>query len=1233
MCGQNVEKTDKLRTGDCNNKVSVEMETTTEQSSVRETTGEANEETVAGEENKLAWEITDKNLAVPLWEILNSFLKSLGKNLMKPMEAFGKVFKNQENELVLCALFWLWIPILAAYMFAVAVVFCAAVAVTAILGFSQSLVFLLIGLWPGFVIMLGVTGISILRTPWNIYYHCLIAHRDLRQGHPIKGVSFLLLLPAQLLLPLLVALSSISAVAVSGVLAFFGCPQIPWRNISHVLHQFWGKYVTILKEKVQNYSNEEISENYSTQYWMHLQEICKDLIWQMFQLPSPLFKQISKLPECGMATTVITVFSPLLLPFFAVYILIFALFVCIIVLPFTCIGVVQSLLHLLFGIWPGVILPLEITARGVIQTPWNIAFHCQVIGKSLQLEEPLKAVTLTLLLPAQLLLPPLLLVCGLPAGLLTCSAISLLGCPQVAWRAMADVRQQARAKLVTEVSAWVSNYGTSGGEPSDRNYGTDYWQCVGVALTTFGQIASAPFAYKSEASESQLRTILCSPIWIPLAIAYFLLSALTLCAVAGPLISVGLLQNTIFLLLGFWPGFIIAGGVTAISILRIPWNIYYHIIVTFRTVMLRPNLKMASIILVPPTHFLVPVVIGAISFGVCIPVSAIVSFAGCPQKPWGKVEHLLKKFWQRYVTDMQAHVQNYGHESGIPENWDGRIYGLALDPITIVMSILFYVYAVIPITLGIIAMVVTKAPLVLIYCLKEYWKVANYFKGVNRWAETIKKLFQYKALEEFCSLIKKYFNWVKHIDPSMLPKSIKGYSDEYSMKECIPKRGCEKFCLSPCILLVSLFWISGLLGVILITIFSIVLGFIGWVFCWTFVLLVPPVIYLCTWFGLVFLVPIFATIMWILCLIIVILTPWPVLAFILPIGPFLALKVPYCVLEHNVLNPAEMDISFQLGLRMPLEILKEADRLSRAFIFPKWTFWNHPVEDEADLAAPGGAVRRKAIKGDRREIDYWELFFQRSTMEVRQVLGKNWLTHDDIAEASATSMIAIPGFTISSILVESIARDKIDRSLIYWDERNQCTKSSTNRQDNIANHFYPMLMKIKNGLRGLDDMDQVNSFLASSFCDGADEKTEELQNFLESQQVSDDDKKKYLAIRSELENLVHSLLRVKKMQETLSKICQHDFKVPPKLRKDSEPSSPSHALIQQFPTLGLLHSVHPLMSTDSVEPGLRQGSQVEQEPEPPSQEARRTASDASDTPLITNEGLEMTELRTDTTQL
>ena len=61
------------------------------------------------------------------------------------------------------------------------------------------------------------------------------------------------------------------------------------------------------------------------------------------------------------------------------------------------------------------------------------------------------------------------------------------------------------------------------------------------------------------------------------------------------------------------------------------------------------------------------------------------------------------------------------------------------------------------------------------------------------------------------------------------------------------------------------------------------------------------------------------------------------------------------------------------------------------------------------------------------------------------------------------------------------------------------------------------------------------SFIKASLCDGDDDKSPELTRALE-EKVTEEQRKAWMRIRARVENIVHSLLRVEKFQQNLSKI-------------------------------------------------------------------------------------------------
>ena len=146
-------------------------------------------------------------------------------------------------------------------------------------------------------------------------------------------------------------------------------------------------------------------------------------------------------------------------------------------------------------------------------------------------------------------------------------------------------------------------------------------------------------------------------------------------------------------------------------------------------------------------------------------------------------------------------------------------------------------------------------------------------------------------------------------------------------------------------------------------------------------------------------------------------------------------------------------------------------------------------------------------------------------------------------------MTAIPGFTIISVLVDSVEKEDTDKSLIYWSEKAQCTNTRRNHKDNISNHFFPLLLKIKSGLRNCSDLKKSETTISALLCDAMpdDEKTETLKEYLKNLSVDESERK----VRSELVNVALALLRVEMVQRQLSTICAYDYKKMPPIRRES----------------------------------------------------------------------------------
>ena len=1100
----------------------------------------------------------EANAGEAIWKNANDVLKSVGSSLMTPMNSFCKAFEGNRHELVLCACFWIWIPLCVLFMFVVAVIFSAVATAFATIGLLQSIIFVLVGVWPGIIMSLNITGISLVRLPWNVYYHITISWKMFVQGRWIQAMGLLILLPAQLIFPVTVGVASTSSILVTFAVSFLGFPLLPWKKIGVIHEQAWKLLATEVAEKVAKYDPgaEGTSENHATPLWSEVQGFYVKVLHWPHTIPTVFIGRIAKTPECGMGFALLMAAAPIWGTLLGIYYIMYGIIIVVITTPLLLLALFQCFVFLALGIWPGLLISFDVAAISLYRIPWNVFYHFQIILKNLKTGNLIKAITFFLLLPVQALAPVLLWLGSLGVGLVHCSTLCIFGVPHHSWRLLPMVHNQAWTKLATEIKEKAENYSAvlapaserveEGGDrledPEEENYALPFWKAVGELLTVGWIGIIAPVDQLNEATLNNMRTILCIPIWILLLGIWIVLSAATFCVIIVPLLVVGFLQSLIFLALGFWPALIVSFAVTGISVMRVPWNIAYHCLVTYRTVMLRRSLKLWSFILVPPTHFLVPLVIALLSFGASIPTAAAVSFAGFPQKPWQKTKPLIKKFWTRYVDEMEAHVRNYGHESGIPENWDGKIYGLALDPITIVMSILFYVYAVIPVTVGVVTVLAIKTLPIILQTVVQYCKCNNFGKASKGWCESINNFGQWSACEKFSKILSSYFEMVEGLSPARVFKALEGYSKDCNVTRCYPKEGIEIFCLSPCILLVTIFWAIGFVGVLAVTTGLLVVGFALWVGGWPIVLLLPPAIYIFCWLSLLVLLPICYVGIWIIGFVSSILLPFIAIAVAALSGPFLAFEVPVGFVKHNLLNPAEMDLSIMNGLKKPLDITKRIDRITKKFSYPGCctALWHHPEEPEAE------AVKETEPP---KEIKYWELFLERSIQEVSKVLKKGWLQQEDIEEASSTLMTAIPGFTIISVLVDSVEKEDTDKSLIYWSEKAQCTNTRRNHKDNISNHFFPLLLKIKSGLRNCSDLKKSETTISALLCDAMpdDEKTETLKEYLKNLSVDESERK----VRSELVNVALALLRVEMVQRQLSTICAYDYKKMPPIRRES----------------------------------------------------------------------------------
>ena len=108
---------------------------------------------------------------------------------------------------------------------------------------------------------------------------------------------------------------------------------------------------------------------------------------------------------------------------------------------------------------------------------------------------------------------------------------------------------------------------------------------------------------------------------------------------------------------------------------------------------------------------------------------------------------------------------------------------------------------------------------------------------------------------------------------------------------------------------------------------------------------------------------------------------------------------------------------------------------------------------------------------------------------------------------------------------------------LVWSDSVHCSLANMDTRDNVVNLFWPKLMEAKLLVARLsrDDLDSAVSFIKASLCDGEDDKSPDLARAL-GVEVTEEQRRAWMRIRSRLENIVLGLLRVEKFQQILSQI-------------------------------------------------------------------------------------------------
>ena len=98
--------------------------------------------------------------------------------MWKPISSFNKCCcDGEEKKLCYCGFSFILIPLQIVYAGIVASVQVAIAVIFASIGLALGVLFTMVGIWPAIILAFGITGLTIVTLPMNIYYHALVTYR------------------------------------------------------------------------------------------------------------------------------------------------------------------------------------------------------------------------------------------------------------------------------------------------------------------------------------------------------------------------------------------------------------------------------------------------------------------------------------------------------------------------------------------------------------------------------------------------------------------------------------------------------------------------------------------------------------------------------------------------------------------------------------------------------------------------------------------------------------------------------------------------------------------------------------------------------------------------------------------------------------------------------------------------------------------------------------------------
>lgn len=213
-----------------------------------------------------------------------------------------------------------------------------------------------------------------------------------------------------------------------------------------------------------------------------------------------------------------------------------------------------------------------------------------------------------------------------------------------------------------------------------------------------------------------------------------------------------ILSCIVGLLVGIWPVIPFTLAIVAITLIRFPINVYKTFKVALTSVVLKLNLRIMILLILPFAHILYPIIILIVglvgSLGYFVGLSIVCVFNGeFWFQPWKQFPKFIKEFWKTHVEFSNETCIIYDHPTGIPLNWDGTMYGFPFGPMKVILGFILTIYGMIVCGFGTFIIITIK------YIPMNGYASYHYFKGFfeQGWVKVV-TLFPF-FLIGFCFLV------------------------------------------------------------------------------------------------------------------------------------------------------------------------------------------------------------------------------------------------------------------------------------------------------------------------------------------------------------------------------------------------------------------------------------------------------------------------------------------------